>query len=109
MEETCFHCNGEGENFVHIHYAHGPGVWRRLRCQICDGAGVVSQALAEAFVEGTRRRDIRVAARLSQREMAERLGVTTQAYSQMEHGGREWPVGSAAHFEALAAQEATTQ
>ena len=103
MDLPCFRCNGEGENFVHIHYTHGPGVWRRLRCQTCDGTGAVSQALAKAYAEGTRRRTIRVNANLSQKEMAERLGVTPHEYSQMEHAGREWPVGSAAHFVVLAA------
>lgn len=99
---VCFHCNGRGEVYAHINYGTlRPAEWRWIRCQPCDGLGLVSLAYRRAWEEGTRRRELRVAAHVSQQNMAQRLGVTPQAYTRMECGREPWPEGSAVVFAAL--------
>ena len=96
----CFHCHGEGEILAYIN-AIPQCYWTWIRCNTCDGIGTVSQAQQTAWAEGRQRRARRVAAQLSQREMAARLGTTPQRYSRMEQGLEPWPDDSGAAFAAL--------
>ena len=97
---VCFHCHGAGTSFVHIN-ARPQCYWTWLRCDTCDGTGTVSQARQTAWEEGRQRRTRRLAAQLSQREMAARLGTTPQLYSRMEQGLEPWPDDILAAFAAL--------
>ena len=101
MNIPCVYCNGIGENLTHIHSLGRPGAWRYLRCQACDGTGIISQMQHAAYSEGRRRRDRRLEAGLTQHQMATQLGVSTAEYSQMEHGRRPWPESSEAAFTML--------
>ena len=102
MTLPCVYCDGIGENLTDIYCAGKPGEWRSLRCQDCDGTGIISQTQHAAYIEGRRRRNLRVKAGLTQPQMATRLGVAIAEYSQMENGRRSWPEGSEAAFAALA-------
>ena len=97
----CFMCAGAGEFMALVRYETGECEQRLLRCQDCDGTGRVSAVRAAAHAEGRRRRDLRVAARMSQSEMAAQLGVTPQAYSQMELGRLPFPEGSETLYTSL--------
>ena len=109
MTLPCVYCDGEGETFTHMHCADKPGESRYLRCQDCDGTGIMSQTQHAAYIEGRRRRDLRVEAGLTQPQMATRLGISSEEYSQMEHGRRPWPEGSEAAFQSPATQDSLKQ
>ena len=96
----CFHCHGEGTYYAHIN-AIPQCYWTWLRCNTCDGTGTVSQARQTAWEAGRRYRARRVAANLTQREMATRVGTTPQRYSRMEQGLEPWPDDILAAFAAL--------
>ena len=104
MTFSCVYCGGEGETFVNMHWASRPGEWRYLRCQDCDGTGVITQVQHAAYTAGRLRRDRRVATGLTQHEMAQRIGVSLVDYSQMEHGRRPWPEGGETAFDAALAE-----
>jgi hypothetical protein len=59
-----------------------------MACPFCTAEGKVEAARAIAYVEGRRRRDDRVARGLSQREEAERLGITQRELRDIEQGAR---------------------
>jgi hypothetical protein len=59
-----------------------------LACPLCTAEGKVEVAKAIAYVEGQRLRRDRVARGLSQRQEAERLGITPRELSDREQGRR---------------------
>lgn len=61
-----------------------------LMCKRCGTTGRVTPAEAERVADGRRRREDRVARGLSLRQEAERLGLTAEALSDIEHA-RPYP------------------
>ena len=104
-DTICAACHGRGLIYSHLHFSDGSTAWRDLRCFRCDGTGVVSAAQHAAYALGRARRELRIAARLSQQDMATRLGCIPQEYSQMEQGFLGWPTDSDAVFQALQEEE----
>ena len=98
----CYDCGGEGVLNALVYMSSGRREALVIPCTTCGGGGLVSKERKALWDEGRRRRDIRLAANLSQREMADTLGLDVADYSKMEHGRRPWPVGSGAEFAALA-------
>ena len=68
MTLPCVYCDGIGENLTHIHCAGSPDEWRSLRCQDCDGTGIMTQTQHAAYTEGRLRRDLRVVTGLTQQQ-----------------------------------------
>ena len=99
MHIPCVYCDGMGETLMHLHCADRPGEWHYLRCQDCDGTGIITQAQHAMYTEGRLRRDLRVLTGLTQHQMATWFGVSSAEYSQMEYGRRPWPEGSEAAFD----------
>ena len=80
----CPHCIGAGRSgFI----ACGPqGAHSGVQfCRTCEGTGHVSAELAERIAEGRRWRQDRIDRRLSQREEAERLGISPVELSKLEN------------------------
>ena len=102
MKNTlCYDCGGEGVLNALVHMSSGRREALVLTCTACGGCGLVSKERKALWDEGRRRREMRLAANLSQREMADTLGLDVADYSKMEHGNRPWPVGSEEAFSAL--------
>jgi hypothetical protein len=88
----CPHCQGEGSG-VAVFCGRQGGAdggsfchTRRLTCSTCEGRCEISEEHAERIAAGRRLREDRVARRMSQREEAERLGITPQELSRREQG-----------------------
>jgi hypothetical protein len=93
----CPDCSGRGHSLVHqygVFDGRTGGRWVEVECLLCAGFGTVAASLAALrtaiLAEGERLRADRKARGLTQREEAERLGITVQELSDREHG-REAP------------------
>lgn len=58
------------------------------KCKCCDGTG---QEVDDTYT-GNQMRQLRLAAKMAQKEMAARLGVSGAYLSDLEHGYRHWNI-----------------
>ena len=100
-EVKCYLCGGAGVYSALVHFTAGHCKPQVLRCDTCDGTGMVSQAQKDSYEEGRRRRTLRVNARVTQKALARQMGIPPAIYSQMELGLTPWPMGSEMLFAAL--------
>lgn len=82
---TCPHCDGERRVFA---FWDGPNVSGSgyVDCSTCKGAGTVTPEHMQRIVDGRKRRDDRVARRVSLAEEARRLGIKPVELSAIERG-----------------------
>lgn len=92
---TCPSCTGARQVMLHVHRWPGPNEWRLMDCSTCRGTGAIAREHAELRAWGQQIRHLRVAARMSQAEMAQALGVPPHTYSHWEHGTDMLPQGMA--------------
>lgn len=90
-QKICPDCKGSGQTGpVHIHWANKPHEWRdSMTCLRCDGAGNITEEMADWIDRGREARDKRVARGLSMLEQARALGLSSSEVSAMEHGRRD--------------------
>ena len=82
----CVECEGRGKVRVQVRLRVGPCREMTVTCLRCDGAGDMPEVMRTWILEGVRLRSSRLARGLTQREAAQRLGVSIGELSQMEHG-----------------------
>lgn len=83
---VCTACEGEGRVLA-VLCAAGGGFWETsLSCPICRGEGELTGEQERRMEAGRRLRSLRLSRGLSQRQMAERMGVTVEELSRREVG-----------------------
>lgn len=84
----CPRCEGKGSMFAFVNTGddftkHRSGIFN---CDQCKGAGSVTKEHYERYLAGKIRRDARLAAGISLRQEAERLGISVVELSAIECG-----------------------
>lgn len=86
-EAVCPSCGGTGGSVAFVCRVPRSASTREwLACPFCTAEGKVELARSLAWIEGQRRRRDRVGRGLSQREEAERLGITQRELRDIEQG-----------------------
>ena len=89
---SCPSCEGSGQVFAHVN-SRSPGYsgYRWVPCFTCKGSGSVDAGYPHRKAQGEAIAISRKQAMRSQREQAERLGVSPQLLSRWEHGKEAIP------------------
>jgi hypothetical protein len=83
----CMSCNGSGITSAFVDCSDGTGhLDTRLRCERCDGTGVLTAERREAMAAGARLRSERIRRRLTLRAASKRCGIGMVEFSAMERG-----------------------
>jgi hypothetical protein len=84
----CPTCDGRKEGLA---FVDGPGLHELLvmKCMTCKGEGLITEAHMQRIEAGKLLRMDRLAQGLSQREMAEKLGMPWMEYNHLELGKQE--------------------
>jgi DNA-binding XRE family transcriptional regulator len=83
QNSACPECLGVGRRRVYP--AKGPRTGELKTCTLCEGKGEISTQHKRWLEQGKAARDRRIAAGLSQKDVAARIGVTARRVNDMEH------------------------
>lgn len=87
---ACYRCEGKGESVVRLLFIDSRGRtlcrWDTLLCPDCGGLGMIPAEQSERWQAGRQMAADRKRRHVSQRQEAERLGITVKELSDREWG-----------------------